>query len=199
MSERQAQPITQLLIAAGRGDADAHRAVWSLIYDELHSIARSQLGYEAPGGTLQPTALVNEAYIRLTGTKDVPWSDRRHFYAFAAQIMRRIRVDDARRRKRLKRGGGRQVASLDADSEGGLALAQVACAVDDDPAETLAFDDALARLEQIDQRQAEVVMLRFYVGLTREDIAEMLGIAPRTVDKDWYFARAWLHRALDGD
>jgi RNA polymerase sigma factor (TIGR02999 family) len=199
MSESSSQPITQLLTAAGRGDADAHREVWSLIYDELHRIARSQVEYEAPGRTLQATALVNEAYLRLVGDNRIDWNDRRHFFAVAAKIMRRIRVDDARRRKRLKRGGGRHVVSLDAATDERPELAKVACAINDDPSETLALDDALTRLEEVDPRKAELVMLRFHVGLARDQIAEMLGIAPRTVDKEWHFARAWLHRAIEGN
>ncbi len=199
MSERSSQPITQLLTAAGRGDADAHRELWSLIYDALHRIARGQLKYECPDRTLQPTALVNEAYLRLVGDNHINWNDRRHFFAVAAKIMRSIRVDDARRRRRLKRGGGKRPVSLDATSDEHPALAKVTGCRDDDPSETLALNDALSRLEQIDPRKAEVVMLRFHVGLTREGIAEMLGIAPRTVDKEWYFARAWLHRALSGE
>ena len=169
------------------------------MYDELHRIAIGQAKHEAPGRTLQPTALVNEAYLRLLGDSGGGWADRRHFFAAAAKIMRRIRIDDARKRKRLKRGGARRPVSLDAASETGLALADLVLWDDDDPAETLALDEALSRLEQIDPRKAEVVMLRFYTGLTRDQIAEMLKIAPRTVDKDWHFARAWLHRELNGD
>jgi RNA polymerase sigma factor (TIGR02999 family) len=113
--------------------------------------------------------------------------------------MRHIRVDGARRRKRLKRGSGRRAVSLDVAADPGHALAEVVGRPDDDPSETLALDEALARLEQIDPRKAEVVMLRFHAGLTREQIGEMLGIAPRTVDKEWYFARAWLHQELSGE
>jgi len=193
------QSITQLLSAAGRGDEGARERLWAIVYDELHRIAIGQAKHEAPGRTLQPTALVNEAYLRLLGDSGGGWADRRHFFAAAAKIMRRIRIDDARKRKRLKRGGARRPVSLDAASETGLALADLVLWDDDDPAETLALDEALSRLEQIDPRKAEVVMLRFYTGLTRDQIAEMLKIAPRTVDKDWHFARAWLHRELNGD
>jgi RNA polymerase sigma-70 factor (ECF subfamily) len=198
MSEPPSQPITQLLAAAGRGDEQGRRELWSLVYDELHRIACKQFEFEAPGQTLQPTALVNEAYLRLVCGEPVDWTDRRHFFGVAARIMRRIRVDGARKRKRLKRGGDRQPVSLDAASDARRGLADLACWFDDDPADMLAVDEALARLEQIDPRKAELVMLRFHAGLTREQIGEMLGIAPRTVDKEWYFARAWLHRQLSG-
>ncbi len=196
MSDRPSKPITELLGATARGDADARQELWSLVYDELRRIAQQQLSYEPPGRTLQPTALVNEVYLRLGGDDRVDWADRHHFFAIAARIMRCIRVDSARRRKRLKRGGGRQPLSLDGLPDSSPDAATVPCWPDDDPAQTLAVEEALVRLEQIDPRKAELVMLRFHAGLTREQIGDMLGIAPRTVDKEWYFARAWLHREL---
>lgn len=198
MSTHASQPITQLLTAAGQGDEEAHRDLWSLIYDELHRVARKQLGHEAPGPAPQPTSLVSEAYLRLVGNDRIDWADRRHFFATAAKIMRHIRVDGARKRKRLKRGGDRRRVSLDAAAGEGSVRGDFT-GWTDDPAEALALDEALTRLEQFDPRKAEIVELRFYDGLTREQIAEMLGIAPRTVDKEWYFARAWLHRALSGE
>ena len=198
MSTHASQPITQLLTAAGRGDEAAHRELWSLIYDELHRIARRQLGHEAPGAAPQPTSLVSEVYLRLVGNDRVDWANRRHFFATAAKIMRHVRVDGARRRKRLKRGGDRQRVSLDAAAGEGSVRADFA-GWTDDPLEVLAFDEALTRLEQLDPRKAELVGLRFYAGLTREQIGEMLGIAPRTVDKEWHFARAWLHRVLSDE
>ena len=196
MSRRQPKPITELLAATGGGDDDARQELWSLIYDQLHHIAQQQLKYEPPGRTLQPTALVNEVYLRLVGGDHIEWADRHHFFAIAAKIMRCVRVDSARRRKRLKRGGGRQPASLDGSPDRSPDRATLPCWPDDDPAQTLALEEALARLEQIDPRKAELVTLRFHGGLTREQIGETLGIAPRTVDKEWYFARAWLHREL---
>jgi len=199
MTTGDPQPVTQLLAAVGRGNDAARKQLWELVYAELRAIARRQLAIESPGRTLQPTALVNEVYLRLCGCETVNWTDRRHFFAFAAKIMRQIRVDDARRRKRLKRGGERRPASLDAPDGQGRALASIVAGLDQDPAETLALDEALSRLEQIDPLKAELVMLRFHAGLTREQIGEMLGIAPRTVDKEWFFARAWLRRALTGE
>lgn len=197
MSRRPSEPITELLAASGRGDDRARQQLWSLVYDELHRIAFQQLACEPPGRTLQPTALVNELYLRLAGDDHVAWADRHHFYAIAARIMRCIRVDSARRRKRLKRGGGRPVVSLDGSPDRSPDGASLPCWPDDDPDQTLAVEEALTRLEQIDPRKAELVTLRFHGGLTREQIAEMLGIAPRTVDKEWYFARAWLHQELE--
>jgi RNA polymerase sigma factor (TIGR02999 family) len=196
VSTPSSQPITRLLTASGRGDEAARRELWSLVYDELHRIACIQFASEAAARTIQPTALVNEACLRLLGNDHVEWADRRHFFGVAARIMRHIRVDDARRRKRLKRGGGRRPASLDAATDRRPELARVACGSDEDPSETLALDEALGRLEQFAPRSAEVVMLRFYAGLTREQIGELLGIAARTVDNEWYAARAWLRREL---
>lgn len=196
MSRQPSKPITELLTATGRGDERARQDLWSLIYDELHRMASQQLRYEPPGQTLQPTSLVNEVYLRLAGDDRVDWAGRRHFYALAAKAMRCIRVDSARRRKRLKRGGGRPVVSLDGSPGRRSNGVSLACWPDDDPDQTLAVEEALTRLEQIDPRKAELVTLRFHGGLTREQIAETLGIAPRTVDKEWHFARAWLHREL---
>jgi RNA polymerase sigma factor (TIGR02999 family) len=197
MSRQPSKPITELLAATGRGDDRARQELWALVYDELHRIAQQQLKYEPPGRTLQPTSLVNEVYLRLAGDDHVEWADRHHFFAIAARIMRCIRVDSARRRKRLKRGGGRQTLSLDGLPDSTPADPTVPCWPDDEPDEVLAIEEALARLERIDPRKAELVTLRFHGGLTREQIAEVLGIAPRTVDKEWYFARAWLHRELE--
>ena len=141
---------------------------------------------EAANHTLQTTAVINEAYLRLVGDGNIRWASRRHFFGAAAKAMRRILVDDARRRNRLKRGGGEKAAAL-TDEPGVL---------DKDPAMTLAIDEALAKLEESDARKAEVVTLKYFGGLTVDEIAQALGIAPRTVDFEWRFARAWLHREL---
>jgi RNA polymerase sigma factor (TIGR02999 family) len=191
-------PITELLNAAGGGDGVARERLWALVDAELRQIAQRQLRHEHRGRTLQPTALINEVYLRLTDSQPTNWESRRHFFGVAAKIMRCIRVDSARRRKRLKRGGDRRGVSLDSDGEGGDALG-LAVWSDDDPSEALALEEALKRLEQFDPRKGELVMLRFYAGLTREEIGEMLGIAPRTVDKEWALARAWLHRELNSE
>jgi RNA polymerase sigma factor (TIGR02999 family) len=183
-------PVTQLLTATNGGDAGAQDRLWSLIYDELRKLAQHQMAGEASGHTLQPTALVHEAYFRLFGENPVQWSNRGHFFTAAAEAMRRIRVDDARRRGRLKRGGGQQPSSITDDPSG----------FNQDPVEVLAVGESLEELEQTAPRQAEVVKLRYFTGLTGDECAAVLEVSPRTVDKDWAFARAWLHRKLsDGD
>ena len=177
--------VTQLLALVSRGEASAQNKLWSLIYDELHALAHQQLARERPGH-IQPTSLVHEAYIRLVGQEDVQWANRRHFFAAAARAMRRIRIDDARHRHRLKRGGGRKRVPLD----------EVPAVFDDDPAEILSLDGALDRLEQINKRAVEVVSLRYFGGLTVEETSKALDVSPRTVESDWALARAWLHREV---
>ncbi len=197
------EPLTELLAAVGRGDDAARERLWAVIYDELRNIARRQLAGGAAGHTLQPTTLVHEAYLRLTANEDVHWENRRHFFAAAAQAMRQIRIDDVRKRNRLKRGGG-GVAQGGGEVVGrprGLKPAALQpedgpAVFDQDPAEVLAVDEALKKLEQADPRKAEVVMLRYFVGLTVQECAEALGLAPRTVEKYWQFARIWLYREL---
>jgi RNA polymerase sigma factor (TIGR02999 family) len=179
-------PLTQLLADAAAGDEAAHERLWSAVYEELHRLASQQMAAEAGARTLQATALVHEAYLRLTRGSDADWACRQHFFAAAAKAMRRIRVDDARRRNRLKRGGGKQRESL---GDGPVFFA-------DDPAEVLAVDEVLAKLEQLDHVTAEVVKLRYFAGLTVDETAEALNLGARTVDKKWRMARAWLYRAL---
>ncbi len=179
-------PITHLLVATGDGDESARTQLWTVIYGELRRLASHQMSAEAGGHTLQPTALVHEAFFRLFDGKDVDWANRRHFFGAAARAMRRIRIDDARKRKRLKRGGEQQRVSLD----------DAPAFFQQDPTEALAVDEALERLEQEDSRKAEVVMLRYFVGMTEEETAAALGISRRAVQGDWRVARAWLHREL---
>lgn len=186
MATPPSSPITQLLAAANQGDSSAHKKLWSLIYDELHRLAQCQMANEAPGRTLQPTALVHEAYLRLAGGENVQWANRRHFFAAAAKAMHRIRIDDARKRNRLKRGGSENPASLE----------RAPAVFDQDPAEVLAIDEALAKLEQRDPRKAEIVMFRYFGGLTVEECAEALGLSPRTIKAEWQFARTWLYQEL---
>jgi RNA polymerase sigma factor (sigma-70 family) len=211
---RLAGPVTQLLDAAACGDKSAHEQLWSLVYDELHRAARQQLAGEQRGVNLQTTVLVHEAYLRLVGNGQVHWANRRHFFAAAAKAMRRICVDDARKRERLKRGGpglgrknaARAAAKGGADGQGACAWhgpngplgneVSRAAVFDRDPGELLALDEALAKLEKEDPAKAEIVMLRYFAGLTIEETAVALGLAPRTVAKLWRFARAWLHREL---
>ena len=182
--------VTQLLAAVSGGDAGAQDRLWLLIYDELRRLAEHQMAAEGPGHTLQPTALVHEAYFRLFGEDPVQWANRGHFFTAAAEAMRRIRIDDARRRGRLKRGGGQQAGPITDDHS----------VFDQDPVEVLTVGEALGELEQTAPRQAEIVKLRYFTGLTVDECAAVLEVSPRTVDNDWALARAWLHRKLtDGD
>ena len=189
MADTDPGPVTQLLVAAGQGDAAAADRLWSTVYDELRRLARGQLAREHSGCSLDSTSLVHEAYLRLVGREPIEWANRRHFFAAAARAMRHIRVEDARRRGRFKRGGGRQASPLTDEPP----------IFDDDPVEVLAIDEALRNLEKVSPRQAEIVMLRYFAELSVDDTAEALGVSPRTVDYEWRFARAWLHRELSRD
>jgi RNA polymerase sigma factor (TIGR02999 family) len=186
VSAQSSGAITGLLEAAERGEASAQERLWLVVYDELHRVAQRQLAREGGEQLLQTTALVNEAYLRLVGDGEVHWNNRRHFFAAAAKAMRRICVDYARQRESLKRGGGAQAEPLSG----------VPPVLQDDPTEVLALDEALEKLRQQDPRKAEVVMLRYYAGLSVDETAQALGLAPRTVDSDWQFARVWLYREL---
>lgn len=157
-----------------------------LVYDHLRGIARQRMAAERADHTLQPTALVHEAYLRLVGERDLPWQNRAHFFAAAAEAMRRILLDHAKARGRFKRGGGRRAAAA--------SLAELAAA--EDPDEILALDEAFRRLDSESPQAAAVVRLRFYGGLSVDETAAALEISPRQVDRLWAFARAWLFRAL---
>lgn len=209
---RHAGAITELLHAVEQGDSLARRDLWNLVYEELRQLAHRQAQAENRALGPHTTVLVHEAYLRLVdnGDADVHWHNRRHFFAAAAKAMRRIRVDDARSRARLKRGGPGLVDGSGCPARPGTpghapGRAQPAESVadpragDDDPLELLALDEALTKLERTDPRKAEIVMLRFFAGLTVDQTAAAMGIAPRTVDSLWRVARAWLHRELDGD
>jgi RNA polymerase sigma factor (TIGR02999 family) len=182
--------VTRILSAIEQGDPSAAEQLLPLVYDELRKLAARQLAREAPGQTLQPTALVHEAYLRLVGA-DPPqsWDSRGHFFAAAAEAMRRILINRARDKGRQKRGGGRRRLDLD-----GLAVADRAS--DDD---LLALDEALERLEKRNPPCAALVKLRFFAGLTLAEAAAAQGIAPRTARRYWAFARAWLFDALRPD
>jgi RNA polymerase sigma factor (TIGR02999 family) len=181
------QTVIELLDATAAGEARAAEELLPLVYDELRRVAQSRLAAEPPGQTLQATALVHEAYLRLVGDGDVRWDSRRHFFASAARAMRRILIDRARRRGAQKHGGGRR--RIDFES---LTLA------DDDQSldHVLAVDEALVRLAQIDERKHEIVMLRYFAGLTIEETARGLGLSATVVKDDWYFARAWLQSEI---
>ena len=178
--------VTRILQRASDGDDSAVNQLMPLVYDELRALAESYLKTERPGHTLQATALVHEAYVRLVKQEDVEWRSRAHFFAVAAQAIRRILVDHARSRHRVKRGGEHQRVLLD---EGAMPAQER-------EADLVALDDALERLAQLHERQARIVELRFFGGLTLKDVAEYLGVSPRTVDGDWSMARAWLKREL---
>ena len=180
--------ITRLLLAWSEGDDDALGKLAPLVEAELQRLARHYLRGERPGHTLQPTALVNEAYLRLLDWRKVSWQNRAHFMGIAANMMRRILVDHARRHRFQKRGGDAVKISLDATQLG---------ASERDP-DLLALDEALTRLAELDRRKSQVVELRFFGGLSVEEAAEFLKISPRTVKREWSLAQAWLHCELTG-
>jgi RNA polymerase sigma factor (TIGR02999 family) len=181
--------FTRLLDAVAAGDPHAAADLLPLVYDELRKLAASRLAKEKPGQTLQPTALVHEAYLRLVGEGEGPhWDNRGHFFAAAAEAMRRILVESARRKMRAKHGGSLERVDLD-DQD---------VPVRPPPEEILALDDALARLAQEDPEAARVVQLHFFAGLSIEQAAEALGASRATAYRQWAFARAWLRCALDG-
>ncbi len=188
MSTLSSQEITGLLVRWGQGDDHALDSLVPLVYGRLRRLAAYMLKGERAGHTLQPTALVNEAYLKLAGKEKFQWQNRAHFFAVAARAMRQILVDYARRRDREKRGGGISLVPL----EEGQAVVQ-ALSID-----LLALDDALARLAADDKRKALVVELRYFGGLSNEEIAEALQISPNTVMRDWDFAKAWLSREMSG-
>jgi RNA polymerase sigma factor (TIGR02999 family) len=181
--------ITALIERARSGDRAAYESFWEVVYRELRQLADRELGKEAPGHTLQTTALVHEAYLRLAGPSAMPWDDRAHFFGAAARAMRRVLVDCARARARLKRGGGRMKVS----TAGGDAEAADVPALD-----VLALHEALDRLAALDPRKAQVVELRFFAGLDVREIARILDVAMGTVVGDWKIAKMWLHRELAG-
>jgi RNA polymerase sigma factor (TIGR02999 family) len=183
--------ITTLLKAWGQGDAAALDSLTPLVYEELQRLARGYMRQERPGHTLQATALVNEAYLRLVDVMGVEWQDRVHFLAVSARIMRRILVDAARTRASAKRGG--EMARVNPSA---VDFDQLPAAGSDRAMELRALDDALNSLSQMDPRRAQVIELRFFGGLTVEETAEVLKISPQSVMRDWRLARAWLAREL---
>ena len=186
MASQPASGITQLLDAAAQGDATAVDRFWSAAYEELRGLARTLLAREGSDCSIQPTSLVNRAYPRLHGLGPFRWENRRHFFGAAAKAMRRILVDDARKRGRLKRGGG----------QAPLPLTDEPAAPERDRLTLLAIAEALEKLEEVDPLAAEVVTLRYLLGLSIDETAAALEVSPRTVDNKWRAARAWLHREL---
>jgi RNA polymerase sigma factor (TIGR02999 family) len=186
MTASSPNEMTQWLLDWSAGDKTALDQLMPLVYDELRRLAHYHLGRERQGHTLQTTALVNEAYLRLIDQQRVQWQNRAHFFGIASQLMRRILVDHARSRHYAKRGGGAQRVSLDE----ALVVAQ------ERAAEVLALDDALTALAGIDQRKSQIVEMRFFGGLSIEETAAVLAVSPGTIMRDWTLAKAWLHREI---
>ena len=181
--------VTEIIRAIEAGDPLAAEKLLPLVYDELRKLAAAKLSHEPAGQTLQATALVHEAYLRLVGNETSPgWDSRGHFFAAAAEAMRRILVDAARRKKRLKRGGDQVRQNLD---EAEIAAPEIR-------EDLLALDEALDKLASVDRSAAELVQLRYFAGLTLADAAQVMNISTRTADRLWAYARAWLHQELQG-
>jgi RNA polymerase sigma factor (TIGR02999 family) len=188
-NETDSREVSRILREATAGEPVDMGELLPLVYGQLHAIAARHMAGERAGHTLQATALVHEAYLRLLGTEPLAFPSKAHFFAAAAEAMRRILIDHARAKRSAKRGGGRTGLPLDA-----LELARR-----DDPGEILSVDEALSRLEEQDRRLADLVKLRFFAGLSEAEIAAVLGVTERTVRRDWVLARAWLTRALTAE
>ena len=182
---QQSDSVTEALRASTRGDPKAPDRLLALVYEDLRQIARSKMAGLGPGQTLQTTALVHEAWIKIAESKPMDWSDRAHFFGAAARAMRNILVDQARRKASLKHGGSWERVEILEPS------------IQSPEENILALDEILARLEAIDPRRAQVVMLRFFTGLATEVVAEILQVSVTTVERDWRFARAWLQNQLE--
>jgi len=185
MAATSPKEVTQLLVEWSNGDHAALDQLIPLVYNELRRLARGYMRREKQGHTLQTSALIHEAYLQLVGQKNVQLQNRAQFFGFAAQLMRRILVDHARSRSRIKRGGGVQMVSL-ADQ----------AVISNDVAEVIALDDALKNLAEMDERKAQIVEMKFFGGLTNEEVAAVLKVTTRTVEREWRKAKAWLHRAI---
>jgi RNA polymerase sigma factor (TIGR02999 family) len=181
--------VTALLRAWGKGDESALEHLTPLVYDQLHRIARNHMAREQGGHTLQTTALIHEAYLRLVDVRGVQWQDRAHFFAISAQLMRRILIDFARSRDSQKRGGGTPTISLDEAPSVG----------EQRDTDLVALDTALKALGELDERASKVVELKFFGGLNTEETAEVLQVSTQTVLRDWKFAKVWLLREMSGE
>ncbi len=186
MSKASSPNVTQLLVAWGKGDQHAFDALMPEVRKELHRLAAHYMAEEPPGHDLQPTALINEAYLRLVDWKNIQWADRAHFFGMAANMMRRVLVDYARSRYRLKRGG--EAIQVSFTEAANVPIPQ--------SADVLALDKALRELEKIDPRKSQIVEMRFFGGLSQEETAEALNVSVATVRRDWSLSRAWLAREL---
>jgi len=189
MREPSPDDVTKLLVAWSQGEQSALDKLIPLVYDELHRLAKRQMAHERAGHPLQTTALVNEAYLRLIEASQVGWHNRAHFFAVSAQLMRRILVDFARSRNRVKRGGSVRRVSLDEAME----------ISEERESDLVALDDALSALAAIDARKSKVVELRFFGGLSVEETADVLNISAETIMRDWKFAKSWLLREMSGE
>jgi RNA polymerase sigma factor (TIGR02999 family) len=183
------QEVTRVLAELASGAPSAVEKLTPLVYDELRALAQSFFSHQRPNHTLQPTALVHEAYMRLVGRSPTPWSGRAHFFATAAKVMRQLLADHARRHGAAKRGGG----------WGKITLDEAVSPTSTPDIDLIALDEALNRLTKLHERQGQIVELRFLAGLTVEETAQVLGSSPRTVELDWRMARAWLRRELGDD
>lgn len=189
MNTSSPHEVTQLLLAWGNGNEEALAKLAPLVETELHRLAKLYLGQERPGHTLQPTALVNEAYLQLIDWKNVEWKNRAHFIGVAAQMMRHVLINHALRRKRNKRGGDAlRVSLVEAEN---VAITR--------GTDIIALDDAMKALAQFDPRKSRIVELKFFGGLSEEEIAEVMRLSLRTVQRDWNLARAWLYKELGKD
>ena len=184
---RPPHEVTELLVAWSEGDRAALDQLTPLVYEELHRLARNHMSRERQGHTLQTSALVNEAYLRLIDQKNVRWQNRAQFFSIASRLMRRILVDHARSHRYAKRGGDIRRVSLD----------EAAVLAQESAAELVALDDALKSLAALDPRKCQVVELRFFGGMSVEESAEVLGVSVVTIMRDWSTAKAWLHRAME--
>jgi len=187
MTQPPTHEISELLVAWSDGDQSALERLMPLVYDELHRLAHRYMTGERAGHTLQTTALVNEAYLRLVNWQDVRWQNRSHFFGVSAKMMRRILVDFARDKKYLKRGGGALQVSL----------GEAASLADVHSADLVGLDEALTALTEVDSRKAQVVEMRFFGGLSVKEVAEVLKVSEETVIRDWRLAKVWLLRELD--
>jgi RNA polymerase sigma factor (TIGR02999 family) len=187
-ASEQLHEVTRLLTEWCKGNEQALEKLTTLVYAELHRLAHRQMRQERPDHTLQTTALINEAYLRLVDIRNVPWQNRAQFFALCARLMRRILVDFARSRQFAKRGGGREAISLD----------ESAAVSSERSPDLVAVHEALEALQKIDSRKAQVVELRFFGGLTADESAEVLKVSSKTIQRDWELARAWLLREISG-
>ena len=186
MKTTSSNEVTELLHAWGSGDKEALDKLLPIVYEELHHLAAGYMRKEGPGHTLQTSALVNEAYIKLVDQKNVRWQNRAHFFGIAAQLMRRILVDHARSRARLKRGAGAQRLSLD----------ETVIVSTDSADAFLSLDEALMRLAEMDAKKCRIVEMKIFCGLNTKEIAEVEKVSPSTIEREWRKAKAWLHREI---